>query len=191
MVPRPVKRVGLVVVSSDKGLCGSFNSNLLKHAQTFIRSQPTVGHLDVVVFGSKALRFLQRRQIPIRSSYTNFKAVFQEAQDAANQVTDWFISGQVDEVYVLHTEMISAAKQAPKLAKVLPLTRIPRTPGRSGIPSPIASSPRRPRRWTSSSPATWKRFSSWCCWRAGPRSWPPVCEPCPTPPTTPTSWRLP
>ncbi len=123
MEARPVTRVGLVVVAADKGLCGSFNSNVLKRAQAFISNPPNNARLELVVFGNKALRYLQRRRTPIREMFGNYKAIFEEAQQAANLVTDLYNSGQVDEVYVLYNEMVSAAVQAPKQVKVLPLTR--------------------------------------------------------------------
>ncbi|HEY4001186.1 MAG TPA: ATP synthase F1 subunit gamma [Candidatus Xenobia bacterium] len=123
MASRPVKKVMLVVVASDKGLCGSFNSNLLKRAQQFIGKPPHEAQVEVLIFGSKALRYLQRRKVAVRHSTVNFKAIFAEAQEAAQIATDAFLQGEVDQVHLLYTEMISVATQAPKLVQVLPLTR--------------------------------------------------------------------
>jgi F-type H+-transporting ATPase subunit gamma len=137
MASRPVKRIGLVVVASDKGLCGSFNSNLLKRVQTFMSNSPGGGPIDILAFGSKAIRWLQRRKVTMAASYPNFKAIFEEAREAAQKATDWFVTGQVDEVYIVYNEMVNAAVQRPKEMRVLPLSRDKKKPDPKATPAAI------------------------------------------------------
>ncbi|MHB2016261.1 MAG: ATP synthase F1 subunit gamma [Candidatus Xenobia bacterium] len=124
MAPRPVvKSIGLVIVSADKGLCGAYNSQLLRRVQQFLNEVPKETEVRIIVFGSKALRWLNRRKLPVETQVTGFKATFEEAQSAAQQVTQWFVEDKVQEVHAIYTEVVTAMTQRPRVVKVLPLAR--------------------------------------------------------------------
>ena len=124
MSARPaVKTIGLVVVSADKGLCGAYNSQLLRRVQQFLNEVPKGTEVRIIVFGSKALRWLNRRRLPVETQVTNFRAAFEEAQSVAQQVTQWFVEDKVQEVHAIYTEVVTAMTQRPREVKVLPLAR--------------------------------------------------------------------
>jgi F-type H+-transporting ATPase subunit gamma len=122
MVSRPVARTAYLVVTSDKGLCGAYNNNLLKLVWA------SVGHakpdsLKLVLVGSKGDKFLRRRKVPIEKSVLGWNATFALAQELAHLLTDWFLDGTVDEVKVFYSQSISAVTQKPTLEQILPISK--------------------------------------------------------------------
>lgn len=122
MDSRPVVRTGYLVVTSDKGLCGAYNNNLLKMVMNEIGNKPTDSYRLVSV-GSKGDKFLKRRRINMDKSVTGWLPSFALAQELADQLNDWFVGGEVDEVKVFYTQAISAATQKPTLEPILPLSK--------------------------------------------------------------------
>ena len=117
---RPVQRRAVVVISSDKGLAGALNSNLLREA----------GRLDknatvFVAAGRKGSQFIARTQRKLAAEFTYKDAPqFAEARAISKFVQDLYTSGEVDEVDVLFTNFISTLVQKPELRKLLPIREI-------------------------------------------------------------------
>lgn len=122
MESRPVQRTAYLVVTSDKGLCGAYNNNLLKLVMGHLGSL-TPGTFRLISVGSKGDKFLRRRKVDIDKSYTPWNPSFALAQEIANLLTDWFVSGEVDEVKVFYSQSISAVNQKPTLEPILPLSQ--------------------------------------------------------------------
>lgn len=121
MAVRPVRRVGLVVVTSDKGLCGSYNSNLLRLAQASMADLPEGTLAKFVVIGGKGRRYYQRRRREADRLYTGWNPDLSLASELADLCTDWFVSGEVDEVRCLYTRSLSTLVQQPVDERILPL----------------------------------------------------------------------
>ena len=117
---RPVKRIGYIVVSGDKGLAGAYNSNLLKFATAQIMSQE---EYTLITVGRKAKDFFTRRGFAVEESFFGFsdKPTYNEARMIANTVAKLFISGKVDEVVLIYTKFKSALSFVPEAIPLLPV----------------------------------------------------------------------
>lgn len=121
--PREEKRIRVVVVASDKGLCGGFNANVLKAATGFFdgRAKETV---TVDVVGKRALDWSRKRGLPIANEYlgvplTGMDRVSREISDSAAQQYE---AGEIDALYVVYNEFHSAVSQEPMVVRVFPLS---------------------------------------------------------------------
>lgn len=117
---RPVKRVGYIVVTSDKGLAGAYNSNVLKFAVAQLMDQEDYA---LVTVGRKAKDFFTRRGFDVEESYFGFsdKPTYNEARMIANAVAKLFTSGKVDEVILIYTKFKSALSFVPEAIPLLPV----------------------------------------------------------------------
>jgi len=107
-----VKRVGYIIISSDRGLCGAFNSSLLKSAEAAIKEQEAKGReVALYVLGSKGLRFFERagRKIVYSKTRTEKESKRSIALDLAAKVTQDFLNKDVDRVRVAYSQFRSVA----------------------------------------------------------------------------------
>ena len=118
MEVRPVARRAVILVGTDKGLCGALNSNLLREAARFDR-ETTV----FIAAGRKAAQFLARtkRELVAEFQYRDAPQ-FAEARAVAKCARDLFLEKEVDEVQVLFTRFVNTLTQRPTVAQFLPLT---------------------------------------------------------------------
>ena len=125
----------LIVISADRGLCGSFNSNILKQASTF-RQESVDRDVAMALVGRKARDFFIRRRVDVRYEVVNlFQQVkFAHAQDIAKAATEAFIEGRVSSVYLLYNEFKSVISQKVVVERLLPLPRL--TPENGGVTGP-------------------------------------------------------
>ncbi len=124
---RPRKTVEVVVVTSDRGLCGAFNTNILKAAQRCINDYKKDGfEASISTVGKKARDYFKRRGIPMRKSWTGISGnvSFTNAQEIANDIKDNFINETIDEVVVVYNAFKSMVAQTVTVAKLLPLAPI-------------------------------------------------------------------
>jgi F-type H+-transporting ATPase subunit gamma len=117
-----VKKVELIVVSSDKGLCGSFNNNVINKAMKFL-GDTVDAEVNLVVAGKKARDFLKRRPWPIIEEHLDtFRGVDRPlAERITAGVTERFVNGESDEVYLVFNEFISVIQQRVVFQQILPL----------------------------------------------------------------------
>lgn len=119
---RPVSRVGILLISADRGLCGSYNHNLVRLAVQFFKALPEEVIPELFIVGKKAEQHSSRRGYRIRrvfqvSSYPEFH----EARKIAATLSEAFLHGACDEVWCLYTRFISAMSQKPHQMRLLPL----------------------------------------------------------------------
>jgi len=121
---RERKKVALLVVTSDRGLCGGFNSNLLRAANRFLRENGG-GTEDIALFvvGRKARDFFRRRQVPMRKEYLNVLGTlsYGHAEQMANDLIGGFLEEEFDEVMVAFNEFRSAISQVVRMEKLFPV----------------------------------------------------------------------
>ncbi len=120
----PVQRVGLILMTADKGLCGSFNVNLINTAVKFIREKEAEGiEVSLVCVGRKGRDFFRRRKREMLAQYVDVwnKFDFSNAVTVAREVMNAFLSGGVQEVHLIHSSFINMAIQRPKLVQLLPI----------------------------------------------------------------------
>jgi len=137
---RPRKTVEIVVVTSDRGLCGAFNTNILKAAQKCIDSYKKDGfEVSICTIGKKARDYFKRRGVAVRNSWTGISGnvSFLGAQEIANNIKESFMNETADEVTVVYNAFKSMVAQTVTVAQLLPLAPIEE--GKEGS-SPEASS---------------------------------------------------
>jgi F-type H+-transporting ATPase subunit gamma len=119
---RPVKRITLVLVTSDRGLCGSFNQNLIRRA-TRLLEEWTAERAELVTVGKRGNAWFRKRPYPIVSSHVDFggNMDFDRARDITRELTDRFESGETDEIHILYQKFISTARQEITLSRFLPI----------------------------------------------------------------------
>ncbi len=119
---REVRNTGVLIISADRGLAGSYNSQLLRRATEFVRDYDS-SRLKLYVIGKKGNAFFRRRNYNIVESLSiNTNIVdFGEAADITRMVRSAFENGDVDEFYILYTQFVSAMTQRPTVLKLLPI----------------------------------------------------------------------
>jgi len=119
---RTAGRRRLVVITADKGLCGAFNSNILRASLAFLREG---GETDVtlVVVGKKARDFYRRRQWTVRSEMLGFfdRLAYSHAQELAGELMREYLADEADEVHLMYNEFRSVAVQRVKRQQLLPI----------------------------------------------------------------------
>ena len=124
---RPRKTVEIVVVTSDRGLCGAFNTNILKAAQKGIDEFKKSGfEVSISTIGKKARDYFKRRGVPMRNSWTGISGnvSFLRAQEISNNIKENFMNETIDEVTVVYNAFKSMATQTVTVAQLLPLAPI-------------------------------------------------------------------
>lgn len=119
-----VKSIELVLVTADRGLCGSYNNNLIISAERFIRAKTAEGvTVTLTAAGRKGAEYFKRRAYDIRSRLTGLlnKPNYEDAASLGNELINHFECGAADEVYVIYSNFLSMVKQVPTLVKLLPI----------------------------------------------------------------------
>jgi len=119
-----VRRVGAIVVSTDKGLCGGLNTNLLRMLVAQIRTWQQAGvEMEFCAIGTKGLGFLQRMGANVVSEVTHLGDTphIERLIGATKVMLDAFSEGRIQELYVFNNRFINTMKQEPWRAQLLPL----------------------------------------------------------------------
>jgi F-type H+-transporting ATPase subunit gamma len=124
MQVRPVKKRTLLVVSADKGLCGAYNTNLLRTAAEAARSFPPEDELTLVTLGQKAHRYFLKRGFSIAEHQENWPADYGFACRIAARIIEHYVSGEADEVVCAYGQAVSAMVQKPVVERLLPLAGV-------------------------------------------------------------------
>jgi len=118
------KKVEVVVITSDKGLCGAFNTNILKAANNYINGLKKEGiELTLSVVGRKARDFFKRRNIPMRNAWVGLsgRISYTNAQEIAGSLIEGYTGETFDEVVVIYNEFKSMIAQKVTIMKLLPV----------------------------------------------------------------------
>lgn len=122
LVHREEKRIRVVVVAGDKGLCGGFNANILRFADNFLMEREgQLAHLDVI--GKRAIDWARKSKLPVHREYSQLTlADFRTAAgEIAESAAAQYENGEIDALYFLHNYFFSAVNQAPNEIKIFPL----------------------------------------------------------------------
>jgi F-type H+-transporting ATPase subunit gamma len=125
-----VKRIGILAITADRGLCGSYATNILKKTAEVIRtcgsdgSTPAQEDIRGIVIGRKGQAYFRRRSIPVAAEFAiNMTGTtFGEATEISRKAQAMFVSGEVDVVYLVYTKFLSALTQKPTCVQLLPLS---------------------------------------------------------------------
>ncbi len=125
-VPREeIKRVHIVVCTSDRGLCGGFNANLVDKAETLSKEKAKKGiEISYTAFGKKARDWMRRNKLKMAAQHIGVvggSIGFNVAATEGRKLVNAFLGHEYDEVYIVYAEFVSMARQIPMIKKLLPI----------------------------------------------------------------------
>jgi F-type H+-transporting ATPase subunit gamma len=124
LAAREAKKVALLVVTSDRGLCGGFNANLLRAVNRFL-AEKRGSYEEIAIFsvGRKARDFFRRRRIPVRKEYVSVlgSLSYMHAERMSHDLVGGFLAEEFDAVVVAFNEFRSAISQTPRFEPLFPI----------------------------------------------------------------------
>lgn len=129
LVPREeIKKIHVVLCTSDRGLCGGFNTNLIHKAESFIKEKAGDDiALSFTSFGKKGRDWCRKNAMNIKDEYIGVigtKIGFSVAANAGSKLVEAYLKGDYDEVYVIYAEFLSMGRQVPTLNQLIPIPPI-------------------------------------------------------------------
>lgn len=122
LVSRPVKKVALIVISSDKGLAGAYNINVLKRTLQFLEENKDK-EIQIITIGRKIEEALSRLGKPLQASFVDFAArpTTSDMRPIAKLTIDAFLLGEYDQVSVVYTKFYSTLRQVAEEQQIVPI----------------------------------------------------------------------
>lgn len=119
---RDAVNVGFLIITSDRGLAGSYNSAIIRRAMELVRNYDR-SQVQLYLVGRKGIQFFRRRgyQVAAEFSIPGTGATFSDAREIARVVRDAFVNGQIDRLYLLYTRFYSAITTRPTDLQLLPI----------------------------------------------------------------------
>ncbi|HZK54602.1 MAG TPA: ATP synthase F1 subunit gamma [Desulfosporosinus sp.] len=138
LIKRPVHKVVYVLITSDRGLCGGYNANLIRKVSGMIKEAQQ--EVKLVTVGRKGRDFFRRGKTEFLAEYTGFgdEPSYNQAKEVAQEVIRLYEEGEADEVYLLYTEFVTAMTQRPTQIKLLPMEQPVAKEGKEYIFEPSA-----------------------------------------------------
>jgi F-type H+-transporting ATPase subunit gamma len=132
---KPQRNALVLVITSDKGLCGGFNNNLIKYVSRWIARPPRKYEgIKLSFCGRRGYSFFRSRaKVQTFFDGVTAKPAFADAIRISRELTDQFVSGQVDEVFLAYSSFINPISQKPTIERLLPLGAIQARPGERAI----------------------------------------------------------
>jgi len=144
LAARPRKTVQVIVITSDRGLCGAFNTNIAKAATKHVAGLRDEGFNVVIsAIGKKAVDFLKRRDIPMRNSWTGLsgRVTYSSAQEVAKDIIEDYVNETVDEVVIIYNEFKTVMTQHVSVVRLLPLVSLEEEEGEKSLEGDIIFEP--------------------------------------------------
>jgi F-type H+-transporting ATPase subunit gamma len=118
---RPVDTVGIILLTTDRGLCGALNTNVIRRASELILEQTET--VELLTIGRKGQDFMARRGHTIFASVTNVgdRPTYEQVIPIARNVMDSFMARRMDVCYLVYPEFVSTLTQRPKVQRILPI----------------------------------------------------------------------
>ncbi len=152
-IPQEKRKKGYIVITGDKGLCGSYNHNILKFTEQKLDETNDLDNCYLFVMGQVGRMYFQRRIKSGKQAYVDGKFLYTtqnptlyRAGEIADTVLDKFRNGKLDEVWLLYTDMVTSSQQETKSLRLLPFERrhfgkdkdgtVKKLPKASFVPSP-------------------------------------------------------
>ena len=127
LIEREVSRIGLIIISTDRGLCGGLNANLFKTVIGEIAKwQGESVQIDMVLVGAKAVQFFRRMggNVVGTASHLGDKPAVNDLIGAIKIMLDSYAGGKIDRLFVVHNQYVSAMSQVPVVSTLLPVSEI-------------------------------------------------------------------
>lgn len=135
---RPVKKTALIIVTGDKGLCGSYNSSVITTAEKFLNERDPES-VSLFLLGKKGVDFFSTKKWPIQQSEDHLARVFSEetVKVWSENYLKSFILGDFDEMWIVYTHFYSIIKRETRIAKILPMVTENEIPTKAEIEKPM------------------------------------------------------
>ncbi len=120
-----VKRIGLLLITANRGLCGGYNNNVINAGRKLRDARMAAGQeVDLYVSGKKGLGFFRFFGTELAGSYIQFedKPAYEETEPIAADFIQQFIDGKIDELHLVYTQFLSSARQKVVTEQLLPIT---------------------------------------------------------------------
>lgn len=119
LINREGKRVAMISLSSDRGLCGAYNTNISKEVLNFLVDKEE----QIITTGTKGRDYFKRRNKNVVKSLSGISETpnYASALEIGSYVLDLYLKGEVDEVYIGYTEFVTTLSQEPRIKKLLPV----------------------------------------------------------------------
>jgi len=123
LMQREEKKVQLLLLTGDRGLCGGYNANLIRAAESFQRGHRGEKEIQLAVVGRKGVDYFRRRRVEMVERYIAIgaRAAEELAAELAEKSINRFLKGECDAVYILYSRFRSALSQVPTLEKLMPV----------------------------------------------------------------------
>ncbi|WP_106767282.1 ATP synthase F1 subunit gamma [Paenibacillus faecalis] len=124
---RPVKKTGYLVITSDRGLCGASNTNILRKVSTFIEERhQSKEEYSIFVIGRKGRDYFRRRDLPVVEELTELSdsPTYADIKSIANAAVRQYELGQIDELFICYNRFVNALTQDPEVDQLLPMENI-------------------------------------------------------------------
>ncbi len=134
LAQREGERVMLVVITADRGLCGSFNSNIIRSAMNFIENEAANRTLSLTLVGRRGVDWFKTRPWPVRHEFLNImtRVDHRYAREIGKGIIDYFSASELDAVYLVYNEFKSVVRQNVILEPLLPIRRLEFQPQMGG-----------------------------------------------------------
>jgi F-type H+-transporting ATPase subunit gamma len=126
---KEVANVAIIVITSDRGLCGSFNTNIIKAVTAYINNDLKIespdANISIVTVGKKATSVFNKSNYPVLESFVGIFAAlkFEHAVDIIDSVKDLYLNRKLDKVVIFSNEFVNIVKQVPTMRQLLPLAK--------------------------------------------------------------------
>jgi len=119
-----VSREVLLIITSDRGLCGPYNGSILRTAMAYFRDHPGARDSIIELVGKKGANFLRFNNVKVAEQHAQFgdKPTFESVEQLAQHYMDRFIAGEITAVKVVYMRYVSAGRQIPTVLQLLPLS---------------------------------------------------------------------
>ncbi len=123
LAAREEKRVDLVILTADRGLCGGYNANIIRAGEKFVRGRAPEKETNLILVGRKGVDYFRRRKIEAVERYQQIGSIATEqlAGELAEKAIARFLSQEAAAVYILYSRFRSALSQVPTLEKLVPV----------------------------------------------------------------------
>jgi F-type H+-transporting ATPase subunit gamma len=119
------EKIELVIITADRGLCGAYNTSIIRQALAFL-NEHSGKKVELNILGKRARDFFRRRPYPVRNEAINVlhKVSFADAAAIAKDLIDEFIKGEQDQVWIVYNEFKSVVQQHVTVERLLPISRL-------------------------------------------------------------------
>lgn len=122
---KEVKRIGVIIMTSDRGLCGSFNANTMRKFEE-IKEKNSGKDVSVIALGKKGRDYCLKRNYSVKAEYIQIipEVIFEKAKEISENIVEYYNAELFDEVYIIYNKFISALRSDLLVKKVIPIERV-------------------------------------------------------------------